>query len=104
MKKKKVNQVRHIHKYQRVDIAKTPGKSYPVFKCVLPQCSHYITPELVVGKETICWRCDEVFLLTVDLARLVRPHCKDCTRTEGANQKIKDPQILEAILHGLNLG
>ena len=74
--------MKHVHRYQRTNIAKQQGKKYEVYRCSLPDCNHYLVPELVVGKKSVCWRCGETFILVADLARLAKPHCKACTKTE----------------------
>lgn len=44
---------KHIHKYKFAIV----GKDYRVYACALSDCYHYIQEDLVVGKQSICWRC-----------------------------------------------
>lgn len=74
------------HKYKRKWIGK--NKDYEVFACVLPNCRHYISPELLEGKEYICWRCGGNMVATVNTRLLAKPHCKACTKT-----KTKEPSL-----------
>ena len=75
------------HKYKRKWIGK--NKDYEVYACVLPNCSHYITPTLLEGKEFICWRCGNVVVATVNTRMLAKPHCKACTKTKSDEPAIK---------------
>lgn len=68
---------KHVHKYVRV---KMKGGEYIVYKCVLPGCTHFINRDLVVGHETLCWKCGTTIVMTMKLATLRKPHCVDCTR------------------------
>ena len=67
----------HIHKYERVRLGRG---GYKVFKCMLPGCPHYIRKELVVARESLCWRCNEPMILSVRDVEYKRPHHKGCTR------------------------
>ena len=68
--------MRHTHKYQRA----TLGKRYRIYKCVLPGCAHYVSAQLLKNRIAVCWRCEEEFQITAELAELARPHCKFCTK------------------------
>jgi hypothetical protein len=73
---------KHIHKY----INKKLGtKGYRIYKCVLPNCTHFIAENLVIGRQSICWRCDAVFIIT-KLHK--KPHCNDCIK--GHKQEVDD--------------
>jgi len=67
----------HVHKYVRVKLGK---KGFTVFQCILPDCSHYIRSELVIGKRFICWRCDGIFVMNQKTAQYKKPHCSSCVR------------------------
>lgn len=66
---------RHIHKY----IRKKLGRTYVIYKCVLPNCAHYLSKDLILGRNSICWRCGNVFTIT---KHHKKPHCVNCTRTK----------------------
>lgn len=87
---------KHTHKYQRTDISKTPHKEYIVYRCVLPDCNHYIVPELLIGKRSLCHRCDEEFVITSDLARLAKPHCKECGPKN--RKQLVDDELVDFLL------
>jgi hypothetical protein len=65
-----------IHKYQRI---KLKPSGYTVYKCMLPNCRHYIREELVIGLWSICWRCGGTFTMGQETL-LRKPHCPECTR------------------------
>ncbi len=75
--------IKHIHKYKRFNLTRKPDKpAYYVFKCILPNCPHYVRFDLVEGKFCICHKCNEAFLMTKLSMRLAKPHCIDCTKFE----------------------
>lgn len=75
------------HKYRRKWLGK--NKEYEVYACVLPGCLHYIVPDLLEGKESICWRCNKVFTMTNTTKELAKPHCKNCTKGKKVEEKPK---------------
>lgn len=66
-----------VHKYQRVKLG---TKGFEVYKCMKPNCPHYLRKELVVGKATECWRCGQTVIMTQPMAKQKKPHCRNCTR------------------------
>lgn len=55
---------RHTHKYHRIPV----GSGY-VWACALPDCNHYMHQSMiamVVGKNSICYGCLNVFILEPD--------------------------------------
>lgn len=78
---------KHIHKYQRAKL----GKNYVVYRCILPDCGHYIRRELAEGKLSICNRCGEVMTMGKLQINLAKPHCNECTQTKKEHyEKIKE--------------
>ena len=51
---------------------------YEVFRCVFPGCRHYLPIELALGQPSICWKCGEDLILTVDNLRLKHPTHVTC--------------------------
>jgi hypothetical protein len=76
----------HVHRYERVDIG--VNKKYEVYKCTLPDCPHYISEALVVGRKSICWRCGNVFTIQKNLL-FKKPHCSDCIERK-VDEKTKE--------------
>jgi hypothetical protein len=84
----------HVHKYQRVKL-KPSGKI--VYKCMLPDCSHYTRAELVAGKKSICWTCPNEFVLTKALlSQRAKPTCPSC-RFKGKKDRMKDDSVVSVI-------
>ena len=62
------------HKYKRVDIGR--DKAYYVYRCLLPNCNHYIPEKLILGRTSICWSCGNEFVITVP--KKLKPICVPC--------------------------
>lgn len=87
---------RHTHKYHKVKIA-----SDKVWACALPHCNHHMPKHmenLVVGKATLCWNCDEEFTLNVANMRDDKPQCDDCRGVTDLNKVIESFGKTEAEL------
>ena len=94
-----------VHKYERVDISRDKAKPYWVYKCRLPNCPHYIVESLVWGRATICWRCDDEFIIDSPKLRGVKhPYCNDCKYKHhlAKPKPISDP-ALEDLLASLKV-
>lgn len=67
---------RHIHKYQRIEIAASK-----VWACALPDCNHYMPKHMesmVEGKSSYCWECNEPMILDAEAMKDDRPRCHNC--------------------------
>jgi len=82
---------KHIHRYERAKI----GKEYVVYRCNLPNCNHYLARHLVKGKISLCNRCGNPMLMGALQLSLAKPHCMNCIKPKGEQDKIK--QMLEGI-------
>jgi hypothetical protein len=69
----------HIHKFKRL----TYKSGNQIFFCTLPDCSQKINPALALGKRSICWRCEEPFIMTEYSLRLAKPHCENCHKSKS---------------------
>lgn len=52
-----------------------------IWACGSPDCNHHMPQhleELVNGKASICWQCDEKFVLTGINMKQDKPICSDC--------------------------
>ncbi len=83
----------HIHKYKRVKLGK--DKTFITYRCMLPDCSHYIEQKLVVGRKSLCWKCDEPVIITKDKngvqARPThRPYCPGKENLVEQNEIVKE--------------
>lgn len=75
--------VKHIHQYQAV----TLGKNYRVYRCVRPDCSHYLPARLVFGKRSLCNRCGKEIEMDNFALSLDKPHCVTCTKKKTKKGK-----------------
>lgn len=80
------NKANHICKLKR----HTYETGNKIYFCTLPKCNKKIKIGLALGKECICWRCGEVFILNEYSIRLAKPHCTDCH-----NSKDKSDVVVE---------
>jgi hypothetical protein len=77
----------HTHKYERTELG---TKGYEIYKCMLPDCPHYVPVQTAVGRLSLCWGggCHHAVMLTRDMVmydKIRRPFCSDCKaeRAEG---------------------
>jgi hypothetical protein len=81
---------RRAHKYLRIRSGPRAANEFK-FRCVLPDCHHYVTEEFIVGKMSECWRCSEEFLIDQKAAMLKKPHCSKCTRRRDVADDVREP-------------
>jgi len=81
--------MKHSHTYE--SIRTRPG----FYRCIHPDCSHYINRIYMQGKRAQC-KCGNTFLLTSRKLQLKKPHCDDCTK--GARIIDKLEERIETIL------
>ncbi len=74
------------HKYQQV---KWGSKGTVVWRCVLRDCTHYLHPEFIEGKQSICWKCGQSFIITKVESQRTKPKCGSCVgRTDSVMELI----------------
>ena len=103
---------KHIHKYKRIFLSKKKGiKGYPVWRCMLADCSHYMAGETVVGRKSVCWKCGDSFTLTKFSLERVKPTCDTCRGIELPEVQAENKENLDNItstiedmIESLNLG
>ena len=69
--------IRHIHKYKRVRQGR--NKDYIIFRCTLVNCTHYLSKEFLIGKEGICWSCNNKFVFLSARDLILKPKCQECS-------------------------
>jgi len=81
--------LRHTHTYERMK----SRKDY--FRCINPDCTHFMHKEMMKGKRAIC-PCGNEYFLNAETLKLFRPHCAYCGK--GARRpKITDNMLLSII-------
>lgn len=77
---------KHTHKYYREQMTFAR-----VWKCGLPDCSHYMPPHMeanVRGKRSICWSCEEsIIIMDGNQWLMDRPTCNDCQSRIATGEK-----------------
>ena len=76
----------HIHQYEKV---KWGAKQTVIWKCMLPDCSHYLHVEFIMGKLCRCFKCGRTFEMTTAKLLRKRPKCDDCQHKSGQGVKGK---------------
>jgi len=95
---------RHTHKYRLV-----PMGSTRVWSCALPDCNHYMPPnmaQMVEGKASECWECAKTTTMIPDRMKFAiennegRMLCQDCiNKRKGLYAETEDdvPSIDDVI-------
>lgn len=87
----------HVHKYKRAKLGK--NKQFVVYRCVLPDCTHYLAEHHIVGQRNVCWVCGKPHIIYRDSnGVLARPHCKSCTKSKkGKDEEVItfDPELFQ---------
>lgn len=86
----------HVHKYIRVKLNK-----YLAYKCALPNCAHLIAAPLVEGKMSVCWRCEEPFVINKIQSKMKRPHCTNCVKPKKKKEFKVEPTKRDRLLEHL---
>lgn len=85
---------KHIHKYHHIRIA--AGK---LWACALADCTHYMPRHLentLLGKASICWKCENNFILDTLNMMDDRPICNECVpKSEETNKLLDYLNLLE---------
>ena len=67
----------HIHKYHKEFLGK---KKTVIWKCAFPDCTHFVYTGLVLGKQSVCWNCGDIFILPKIESKLIsEPWCEECS-------------------------
>lgn len=67
---------KHIHKYHKVET-----DAGALWACALPDCNHFMPShyaKLLPGKGSICWSCDDLFVLDGQNMLESKPRCNEC--------------------------
>lgn len=83
---------KHIHKLKRIKYR----SGNTSFFCVL-DCSFKTSTALALGKKSICWRCNEVFIMNEYSLRLSKPHCENCHKPKKIDTTLDEIIVPETI-------
>lgn len=82
-----MNQVHEsAHKYQREIF----NSGYIVYRCILPDCSHYLNYKLALGHRTICHGCGVEFIIGKTITARkgkYQPKCPTCVKKHPLAKK-----------------
>lgn len=67
-----------VHQYERSKVNKE------IYRCIHPQCTHYMNRAYLEGKLAICYGCKNPFKLTWQQLRNKRPVCEFCSKSPKA--------------------
>lgn len=97
---------RHTHKYILRDIG-TKEKPRKVYCCALPDCTHFMPQKvLVIGKKSICWKCNTEFtipkeLVDTDRVKLKCTKCRKLFHKKGREEEVKELVSLDTAIDKL---
>lgn len=91
-----------IHRYRLVNLTRDPKKAkFLVYKCNLPDCSHYVRIDLAHNKAALCNKCDEPFILANSIIYangrerpVVKPICAACKDPNRGYAKTKGVKVV----------
>lgn len=70
------SKVAHIHTYER------PRWNKKIYRCIAPDCPHYIQKKLLLGKYGQCPECGNQFILDREKLLRAKPKCDFCSDTK----------------------
>lgn len=82
----------HIHRYKKVNLSRQESKEYFVYRCQMPNCTHYVPIDLAEGKLCLCNRCLEPMLIgKIQLngssgGPMAKPHCVACIQRKKVEE------------------
>ena len=88
--------LKHFHTYESITGGRWADK---YFRCIAPECSHYIFGKLLIGKKALCI-CGNVFTVTAEKLRRKKLKCDNCKiRTGFANAQ--DDKTVDAMIKAI---
>jgi hypothetical protein len=82
------------HKYFSAVFKKSGTK---IFRCGISGCGHFVYEPLIIGRESVCWRCSEIFEIVRKTLRNKKFHCVDCTKSPGNTVSVADLKKLMGV-------
>jgi len=88
----------HKHKYYK----ETTRKGLFLFRCGLEKCSHFVHEGIIIGRESLCWRCGESFVITKQTTRNKYFHCFDCTKRKTVEESnVVNDSAIDDLIKGI---
>lgn len=97
---------RHTHKYRLVPI----NNSKKVWSCALPDCNHYMPPNMehmIEGKASECWDCGNTTIMSIARMKYATEHndgkmlCELCINKREGIEILNDDASLAEILKSI---
>lgn len=88
----------HIHKYIRKDIGRKIVNSHRIPQIVYAcnDCTHYLLPEFIIGKESLCWNCNSPHKIKTRSGRVKKKNvCDDCFDKKNRSEDERVMRILK---------
>lgn len=88
---------KHIHTYER------PRWDKKIYRCIAPDCSHYINKKLLLGKYGKCPECGAQFILDREKLLRAKPKCDFCSNTRKSKElkALAENQTLQQIFENV---
>jgi hypothetical protein len=91
--------LKHVHEYER---SKTNQR---IYRCIHPECTHFIKRDLLIGKNVVCSKCKEIFPARQNQLRAGQKvagtktlTCLACCKSPGSKNIIAAKEFLKDIL------
>lgn len=88
-----MNKPSHVHKLRR----HRHKSGTAIFFCTLPDCTFKSSVALSLGKRSLCWRCEEPFIMNEYSIRLAKPHCDNCHKPKDIHVKKDEIPVIPTI-------
>ena len=76
------------HKYERFK----QGNGAFIWKCILPDCGHFLRRDMIYGRMSICPRCGDEYIMDRRAMELNKPHCRECTKSRKEKEYVGLPE------------
>lgn len=79
----------HVHQYYLTRMGQK--KTWKVYKCAMAGCPHFLPDyKMAYGRQSVCWECGDIFIITRIHRGVVRPKCCKGGRPKADRDTIKD--------------
>ena len=97
IKPETVKSQKHYHCYKRM----RERKAY--YRCILPDCSHYLHKMYLKGKRALCPHCASLYIIEGRILEHAMLHCESCTGVKkGSSLAKKAKSTLDRLSENIN--